>query len=29
MPALLRLGERTEIAYREPLVPDNPTLEAA
>jgi multidrug efflux pump subunit AcrB len=29
MPALLRLGEKTEVAYREPLVPDNPTLEAA
>jgi multidrug efflux pump subunit AcrB len=29
MPALLRLGEKDMEAYREPLVPDSPTLKAA
>jgi HAE1 family hydrophobic/amphiphilic exporter-1 len=29
MPALLRLGEKPQLAYREPITPDNATLQAA
>jgi multidrug efflux pump subunit AcrB len=29
MPALLRLGEKPQLAYREPITPDNTTLQAA
>jgi multidrug efflux pump subunit AcrB len=29
MPALLRLGEKPQLAYREPITPDNETLQAA